>query len=137
MNETAKVPWHLWVVGGLTLLWNAVGCYIYTMTMLRDPSVMTDVNEEVRAVIENAPAWSNAGWALGVWGALFGSILLLLRNGMAVWAFIISLAGLATTAVYEASVSMPMEIGQVALIWGIALFLLWYAWTMRGRGVLR
>ena len=29
-----KTPWHLWVVGVLTLLWNAVGATSYTMTRL-------------------------------------------------------------------------------------------------------
>ena len=27
-------PWHLWVVGVLTLLWNSVGGFSYTMTRL-------------------------------------------------------------------------------------------------------
>ena len=32
MTDTGKTPWHLWAVGGLTLLWNAVGIFSYTMT---------------------------------------------------------------------------------------------------------
>jgi hypothetical protein len=34
-----KTPWHLWVVGILSLLWNAFGGYDYTMTQLRDPII--------------------------------------------------------------------------------------------------
>ena len=37
MNITlgqAKTPWHLWVVGLLTLAWNSIGGFSYTMTRL-------------------------------------------------------------------------------------------------------
>lgn len=136
-DVSAKAPWHLWAVGVLSLLWNAMGCYIYTMTMMRDPAMMAQTPPEVRALLDTSPVWADAGWALGVWGALLGSILLLLRRGLAVWAFVISIVGLALTAIYEASVSFPMNVPQAVMIWAIALFLLWYAWTMRKRGVLR
>lgn len=136
-EEAGKAPWHLWAVGVISLLWNAMGCYIYSMTMMRDPALMAQAPPEMRAVIESAPAWANGAWALGVWGALLGSILLLLRRGLAVPVFILSLIGLAGTAIWEASANVPMNVPQTAMIWAIALFLLWYAWTMRKRGVLR
>ena len=34
MNTATKAPWHLWVVGVVTLLWNAVGIFSYMMTHL-------------------------------------------------------------------------------------------------------
>lgn len=132
-----KTPWHLWLVGVLSLLWNAFGCYIYTMTMMRDPALMAQAPPEMRAAIESAPAWANAFWALGVWGALLGSILLLLRRAWAVPAFVASLIGLAGTAVWEFRAGVPMNVPQAVMIWAIALFLLWYAWTLRKRCVLR
>ena len=131
-----KTQWHLWLVGVLSLLWNAFGCYIYAMTMMRDPALMAQAPPEMRAAIESAPAWANAFWAFGVWGALLGSILLLLRRAWAVPAFIVSLIGLAGTAIWEARASVPMNVPQTAMIWAVALFLLWYAWTMRKRCVL-
>lgn len=130
-------PRHLWVVGGLTLLWNAFGCYIYTMTMLRDPALMARTPPEMVALLDRAPAWANGAWAFGVWGALAGSLLLLLRSRTAVWALAISLLGLAGTAIYELLYSVPMNPAQTIMIWVIALFLLWYALRMRRAGVLR
>lgn len=135
-EASSKGPRHLWAVGVVSLLWNAIGCYIYTMTMLRDPAMMADAPPEMRAAIEAAPAWANAAWALGVWGALLGSTFLLLRRSWAVPAFLVSLIGLAGTAIYETSAGVPMNVAQVIAIWAIALFLLWYAWTMRRRCVL-
>ena len=135
--DKANVPWHLWAVGIVTLLWNAFGCYIYTMTMLRDPAIMAQSTPEMQAAIEAAPAWANGAWAFGVWGALLGSILLLLRNRLAFPAFVVSMLGLIGTAIFEASSGAPVNLPQIAMIWAVALFLLWYSWTMRRRGVLR
>ncbi|MFA6218311.1 MAG: hypothetical protein WC692_00860 [Erythrobacter sp.] len=136
-ETTGKVPGHLWAVGGLSLLWNAFGCYIYTMTMMRDPAMMAQTPEEMRAVLDATPMWANGAWALGVWGALLGSILLLVRNRLALHAFAVSLLGLAGTAVYEATSAIPVNVPQLATIWAVALFLLWYAWSMTKKGVLR
>lgn len=132
----SRTPWHLWGFGVVSLLWNAFGCYIYAMTMVHDPAMMAQTPPEVRALLDSTPAWATAGWALGVWGALLGSILLLMRRGVAVWAFALSLVGLVVTAIYETSAGFPMNVPQTAMIWIVALFLLWYAWAMRRRGVL-
>ncbi|MGN6496197.1 MAG: hypothetical protein ACTHK5_02510 [Tsuneonella sp.] len=131
-----KAPWHVWAVGLVSLLWNAFGCYIYAMTMMRAPAMMAQTPPNVRAMMDTAPAWSTAAWALGVWAALLGSILLLMRRGVAVWTFALSLLGLVITAIYETRVGFPMNVPQTAMIWIVALFLLWYAWAMRRRGVL-
>lgn len=136
MGEAAT-PWHLWVVGALALMWNAFGCYIYTMTMLRDPALMAQTPPEMVAVLDATPAWANGAWAFGVWGALAGSVLLLLRSRAAVWAFVVSLLGLAGTAIYEVLYSVPMNPAQAVTIWAIALFLVWYALKMRREGVLK
>lgn len=132
-----KAPMHLWAVGIVSLLWNAFGCFIYTMTMMRDPATMAAASPEMRAAIEASPDWANGAWAVGVWFALLGSALLLLRKGWAFYAFAISLLGLLGTAIYEFTSGMPVNIPQLAMIWAVALFLLWYSWTMRQRGVLR
>lgn len=136
-EDSGKAPWHLWTVGVLSLLWNAIGCYIYTMTMLRDPTLMASAPPEMRRALDAAPVWADAAWALGVWGALLGSILLLLRRRLAVPAFAVSLAGLLLTTIWQANAGVPMNVPQAAMIWAIALFLLWYAWAMRRRSVLR
>lgn len=147
MNEIGKVatPWHLWVVGIVSLLWNAVGANDYTQTSLRNEAYLESMGypPEGMAYIDAFPAWAHAGWALGVWGALIGSLLLLFRSRYAVWAFAVSLVGIALTTIYEAGADMPPELAEIQpgwfplVLWGIALFLMWYAWTMRKKGVLR
>ena len=145
MNASAKAPWHLWVVGIVSLLWNAIGAYDYTMTNLRNQAYLDSMGypAEGIAYLEAFPIWAHTGWALGVWGAILGSILLLMRSRHAVWAFVASIVGIALTTVYEAGADLPPELAELQpgwfpfLLWGIALFLLWYAWSMKSKGVLR
>ena len=144
MDGEARRPAHLWIVGILAAVWNAFGALDYTMTQTRNEAWMTQMDEAQRAWIEAAPAWADATWALGVWGGLIGSLLLLARSRYAVTAFIVSLAGLAANTIYQAMTPMPgghmdtsAQIGLHVAIWGIAIGLLLYALRMRKLGVLR
>lgn len=135
-----KTPWHLWVVGIVTLLWNAIGIFSYMMTRLGRLEDL-DMTPDQIAFFDSFPAWANALWALGVWGAFFGSILLLLRSRWAVPSIAISVVGLIGTTIYQNfMIEVPAELQSLGLnltIWITTLFMLWYALKMRREGVLR
>jgi hypothetical protein len=140
----AKAPVHLWIVGVLSLLWNAFGAIDYTMSQLRNEAWLSQLTEAQRAWLDSSPAWADAAWALGVWGALLGSLLLLIRSGHAYWAFEVSLAGLFVSTIFQYYYA-PMPGGEnsrfmtimMIAIWVIAIGLLVYAYRMRAKGVLR
>ena len=141
MNQLHKsTPWHLWVVGVLTLLWNSVGIFSYTMTRL-DRLESLGMTPDQIAYFDSYPVWANAFWALGVWGAFFASILLLLRSRWAVVSLWVALVGLIGTSIYQHVLTeTPESLRSPALaiaIWVITLFMLWYAHRMRAQGVLR
>lgn len=143
-SPTARsVPTHLWVVGGLSLLWNAFGAVDYVMNQFGVEAYLAQMTEAQRAYFENFPAWATAGWAFGVWGSLAGSVGLLLRRRWAVVAFGLSVAGMAVSSVYSwvlsdgASLMGTVAMGMSVLIWGIALALLIYTRTQAVHGVLR
>jgi hypothetical protein len=144
-----RTPVHLWIVGILALLWNAIGCYDYAMTRMRDTDYLakmmpgTDPNA-ILSYIDSFPVWAQAGWALGVWGGLVGAILLLIRSRYSVWAFALSLIGAVLGLGYQiANPGGPAEmhegIGGLIpyVIIAIAAFLLWYSWSQEKKGVLR
>lgn len=140
MSVVAKAPWHLWAVGIVTLLWNAVGILSYLMTELGQLATLGMTESQI-AYFETFPAWATAVWALGVWGAFFGSVFLLLRSRHAVTSLIVSVIGLVGTTVFQRVVTeVPPEMTNNALdaaIWIITLGTLWYAMRMRREGVLR
>jgi len=145
-DMTVKTPWHLWVVGGVSLLWNAFGAYDFVMTSTQGATYMRDMGFD-QAMIDYylaMPAWMWGPWIMGVWGAVLGSLLLLVRNKLAVGAFAASLFGAVVSLIYGKIVNPPplppemaMMAGMPFVIAGIAAFLLWYAWSMAKKGVLR
>jgi hypothetical protein len=38
--QSAKAPWHLWVVGVVSLLWNSVGALDFVMTQTKNATYM-------------------------------------------------------------------------------------------------
>ena len=144
MNETTrKAPRHFWIVSVLSLLWNAMGAFDYSATQLRLDWYMSAFTPEQLEYFYSFPAWAVACWAIGVWGALLGSIALLLRRRWAVWAFGASILGMVFTSVYNFGLTDgirlmgPGAIAFTAVIWAVGLFLFFYARAMAKRAVLR
>lgn len=149
MTEATKTPLHLWIVGGISTLWNAFGTTDYFMTRTRGAAwidqMMPGVDSaKFMAYIDGFPLWASIGWALGVWLALAGSLLLLARSRHAVAAFAVSLAGAIVGIGYQ--LANPVEIPEMAqgangvmpyIIIAIAAVLLWYAQRQKAAGVLR
>ena len=145
MNEgeaRRRTPVHLWIVGVLALLWNLMGAFDYLATQLQLESYMSQFTEEQLAYFYGFPAWAVSGWAFAVWGAVVGSVGLLLRRKWSVWAFAVALVGMAVSSIYTFGVSNGAEMmgsGGVifsVVIWVISIFLLVYAWSQAKRGVL-
>ncbi|MFN3537474.1 MAG: hypothetical protein ACK4Y4_08520 [Brevundimonas sp.] len=142
----ARSPWHLWVVGIVSLLWNAFGAFDFVMTTTRGEAYMREMGFS-QAMIDYylaMPAWRWGPWILGVWGAVIGSILLLLRNRLAAPAFGLSLLGAIISLIYGQFINPPPLTPDMAMMsympWVIvviAVLLAWYAWTMGKKGVLR
>ena len=88
-------PVHLWVIGILSLLWNAIGAFDYLATQSGMESYMSQFSPEQLDYFQAFPTWLVAAWAVGVWGSVLGSLALLLRKAWAFWLFSASLLGLA------------------------------------------
>jgi hypothetical protein len=148
-NAIAKTPMHLWIVGGLATLWNALGCFDYTMTRMRNTdylaSAMPSVDPNAMlAWIDGFPLYAQFGWGLGVWGGLIGSVLLLMRSRWAVWAYALSLLGAILSLGYQIVAAPPlagaegmMNAVMPYVIIGVAVALLYYSNRQKQAGVLR
>lgn len=146
MATTARgrTPAHLWIVGFLALLWNAFGCYDYLMTVSANAAYLGKYPADQLAYLNSLPTWLTAFWALGVWGGLVGSVLLLMRSRYSVWAYGVSLIGCVVVMGFEMFMTaMPASMTEGAMammpwiILIVAAFLLWYSWNEENKGVLR
>lgn len=137
-----KTPVHLWIIGVLSVLWNAMGAFDYLATQLELEFYMGKFEPEMLEYFYGIPSWAISGWAVAVWFALAGSIGLLLRKCWSMWAFGISIAGMVLSTVNGFFLSNGLEIMgnsylyMSALIWVIAFGLFFYARAMCNKGVL-
>ena len=148
-SAEGRTPTHLWIVGILATLWNAFGCYDYVMTKTRNMDYLSSMPgvsaEEMLAYVDAFPIYSHIGWALGVWGGLLGSVLLLMRSRYAVHAFALSVLGIILSIGWSLTLGPPPPAGTDEgmfaifpyIIIAIGVFLLWYSWSMDKKGALR
>lgn len=134
-----KAPWHLWAVGGLTLLWNSIGGFSYTMTRLGKLADLGMGEAEIAFFASYSPL-ANAFWALGVWGAIACSALILLRSRFAFHAIVVAIIGLIGSNYYQVTADVPESLQSAVLpilIWSTTVFLLFYTRSQSQAGVLR
>jgi hypothetical protein len=142
-NENGGPPIHLWIVGVLSVLWNAMGAFDYLMTQTQNEGYMSSFTPEKLEYFYGIPTWAVAFWALAVWGGVLGSVLLLLRKKLAVGVFLVSFLSMVVTTIHNFFLSNglevmggPVELVFSALIFVFALLLFLYARAMKDRGVL-
>jgi hypothetical protein len=136
-------PWHLWVVGIVGGLWNAMGVVSFMLTQMKVEAVMRQFPPQQRAYFESFPLWAIACWAITVFGGVIGCLLLLLKKRLALPVLLASLIG-----------SIGVNLGGLFLLGGLQVMrdtgglgltalpvfvgavLAYYAGAMSKRGVL-
>lgn len=145
MSEAVKTPWHLWLVGILAVLVNAFPVVDFTLTNMESEFWLSPLTSDQRVFILGAPLWADVCWAIGGFGSFIGSVLLLFRSRHAVTAYIVSIVGLAGSTLYQhvlngettRALFQNVAMFVTVTIWVIMLALLFYARTMKAKGVLR
>ena len=141
-DMTVKTPWHLWAVGAVAVLWNSYGGYDYVMTQTNNAAYLAQFTAEQRAYFDSFPMWMEAVWAIGVWGAVAGSVLLLLRSKWAFQAFLASLVAFVVSVVYGQMSGGSAVMGTTGMVFSGLIFVLGLSFVMYSRmmtrkGVLR
>ena len=132
MGENTKIKnhWSFWLIGGLALFWNAMGCLNFIAQM--NAEKVAAMPEAYQAVIGSRPIWATLAFAIAVFGGALGSLLLLLKKSVATTVFIASLIGVIATMLHALSANSP-NIDFTPVIIGtsmsliVAVFLIWYA----------
>lgn len=153
MDMTARprvpTPTSFWIVAVLSLIWNAIGANDYLQTQLRNRAYLEQVAggtgltvDELIAHFAASPWWLDAFWALGVWGAVAGSVLLLMRSRHALAAFLASLVGLIVVSINgfleppPGAQNMVFAVVFTAILFAVLLGLIVYCRRMIARRVI-
>ena len=132
-TTAAKPGWLFWLVAVISLVWNGFGAVDYTMshTMRDEWFRMMGMTDAQMAYFASYPTWMHAVWAIGVWGSVIGSILLLLRSRHAATAFLLSLIGALASFVAQFTMQKPASLeGGAAVVMPVVIMILivaqWY-----------
>lgn len=87
------VPTWYWIVSGILLLWNAIGCFACFSQMTASPDKIAKLPEGQRAAWLAMPTTAKAGYVVAVAAGLLGAVALLLRCAAAGPLFLASLLG--------------------------------------------
>lgn len=142
-TTTPGRPWHLWLIGIIGGLWSSMGVLSFVLTQMSVEAVMSRFPPQQREYFESFPLWAVAFWAIGVFGGVIGSLLLLLKNRLAFHALLASVIGVIVSNLGGLFLLGGMEVMGEAGALGftvfpviVAAFLAYYARAMSRKGVL-
>jgi hypothetical protein len=87
----SRAPWHVWLVGGLAFLWYVSGTVTIQLAQL---GKLPGLRPDEIAYYATKPAGLVLLTAIGTYGSVVGTVLLLLRERAAVPAFSVALASI-------------------------------------------
>ncbi len=65
-DPSVKTPWHVWVVGIVSLLWNSFGAMDFVMTQTRNRAYMSSFTPAQLEFYYGFPLWVVAAWGIAV-----------------------------------------------------------------------
>ncbi|EGF93153.1 membrane protein [Asticcacaulis biprosthecium C19] len=135
-----RTPWHLWLIGGVLLVFNGFGAVDMTFSLSQPQTYnqMSGMTVEQIAWFDGFPAWVTIAWIASVVGGLLGAVTLLVRSSLAGWLLGVSTAATTGYVIYGYALSSGIAAmgaiwfmpAVVAILTGLATI---YAFKMNGR----
>ena len=134
MSEIRIRPhWSFWVISIIALIWNIMGSINFIMQT--NPEIVANYPEAAKSLITSRPLWATIAFAIAVFSGVFAEILLLLKQSVSYYLFIVSFLGALITNIHTFQVSSAVNIWVGSLITIIiAVFLIWYSKLVKRKG---
>lgn len=132
-------PWHLWIVGVLSLLWNGGGAYT---VMMAQAGRLPNVDALEASYYAAQPLWFVIATDVALIATILAALALLMRNRVAAWLYAFALIAFIVNNLYDlaAGTSLMLKdrgwLVMTIIIATISVLQLAYAWKMKKRGVL-
>lgn len=129
-----SAPWHLWLIGGVSLLFHGFAAYDHVATLTQGEAYMraSGMTGAQIAYFTTLPPVAILAWTVSVWSGLLGSLALLMRWSPAARLFLLTTAGSAGYIVWTFLLSSGVEAMGMAwfmplLVCAATLALAYYA----------
>lgn len=139
MKATAlKAPIWFWIIAGLSLAWNLFGVWDMLNSIYLNETYLAPY-EGWLEFVRQMPFWAKLCWFMATTGAAFGSLFLLLREKLAVPAFLIANVSMLLSFGYQYTSPLKPSGPEGAdaftiVIIVVALALLWLAFFAERKG---
>lgn len=137
----SELPTSFWIIGGVFMLWNFLGLTIYYDQVTMSPQAMAEAfTLAQQAFLENMPLWATSAYGIAVTAGVIASLLLLVRNALALPVFIVSFAGVLVQNLNSFVVSDGLAVwGSSALYLPTIVVVLciaeiWYSRSAKAKG---
>jgi len=142
MNEEQKivVPTWFWVIATVSLMWNILGCLIFSSEVFAQEAMIESMTGEQKEWVRSTPRWVYVVFAISVSTGVAGSVCLLRRKRLSVLLFTISFAAVLIQMAYTMLIAgglqvmgptgavMPTVVITLAVVW------LWFSLLSKGKG---
>ena len=127
MSEVHIKPhWSFWVICIAALIWNIMGSINFIIQM--NPGMVANYPEAAQSLITSRPLWATIGFAIAVFGGVFGDVLLLLKRSVAFYFFVVSFVCVIVANIHTFKVTDAVDIWVGSLMsLVVAAFLIWYS----------
>lgn len=133
MTNSNKPSTLFWVIGIISLLWNAMGVNQYLQQAYNTAAFKAMYpDEKVLEMALNTPSWVMAAFAIAVFGGFLGSVFLLFRKKIAIPIFLVSFIAIVIQMTYNVFLSGALDVYGAGvfimpfMVIGFAFFILWY-----------
>lgn len=118
-----SAPWHLWLIGGASLLFHSLAVFDYVATLTQGEDYMraSGMTDAQIAYFTSLPPLAILAWTVSVWAGLLGSLALLMRQWPAAGLFLLATAGTAGYVVWTVLLSSGVE--AMGMIWFMPLLI--------------
>jgi hypothetical protein len=120
-----KAPKWFTVVAILALVWNLLGVLAYIMQVSMTPEMVAQIPPEQRALYEATPAWATGAFAVAVFAGALGSLLLVMKRGLATAFLVLSLLAVLVQNVWGILLSDNLAVlGAASLVMPIVVIVI-------------
>jgi hypothetical protein len=132
-SENIVIPSWFKIVAIIAFIWNLLGVLAFVGQMFMTPEMLAELPVAEQELYANTPIWATAAFAVAVFAGAIGSLLLLMKKGLATPVLTLSLVGVLVQMFHSFFMSKSFDVyGPGAAVMPmmvivIAVFLVWLA----------
>ncbi|MDF1842713.1 MAG: hypothetical protein P1U77_14855 [Rubripirellula sp.] len=136
-SDRAGVPGWFWLVAGIALLWNLMGCGVLLSEVFAKEAMMESFTEAQKEWSRSTPTWIYLVFAISVITGIAGGVSLLMRKRLAIPLFAISCIAVIIQMTYTMLIDRGLQVmgpsGAVMPVLVVILSIVWFQFARIGK----